>query len=111
MPTAVPIFANVPNAPFNIGQPVKVCRLVDDTGEVSFLGKSGTVEYLEYSCGCGQSFPEDPMIGVRFPDGKLEEFWRDELKTRPPSFQRNTHLANTHKWLANPEKQKATSMY
>jgi hypothetical protein len=86
MPTAIPIFANVPGAPFKIGQRVRVLRLVDDTGESSFLGKSGTVEYLEYSCGCGQLFPEDPMVGVRFPDGILEEFWRDELNTHRRSF-------------------------
>ena len=29
--------------------------------------------------GCGQRFPDDPMIGVRFPDGALQEFWREEL--------------------------------
>ncbi len=79
MPPAVPIFADVPGAPFKIGQFVKVLRLVDDTGESSFLGKSGIVEHLEYSCGCGQLFPKEPMVGVRFPDGELEEFWREEL--------------------------------
>ena len=45
----------------------------------SLVGLSGTVEYLEYDCGCGQSYPGDPMIGVRLEDGTLEEFWAEEL--------------------------------
>jgi hypothetical protein len=75
-----PIHRNVAGAPFAIGQKVLVRRLIDQTGPRRFLKKEGTVEYLEYSCGCGQHYPNDPMIGVRFPGGELEEFWPEELK-------------------------------
>jgi len=63
-----------------IGQKVKVVSLSDETGDKTYLNKSGNVEYFDYSCGCGQSYPNDPMIGVLFNDGKTEEFWKEEIK-------------------------------
>lgn len=77
-----PIRHNVIGAPFQVGEVVRVCSLVDETGLREFLGSSGAIEYFEYSCGCGQSFPRDPMIGVRFANGKVEEFWPEELGKR-----------------------------
>lgn len=75
-----PIHRNIPGAPFKVGQRVRVARVVDETGLRCLVGMDGAVEYFEYDCGCGQSYPEDPMIGVRFPTGQLEEFWHEELR-------------------------------
>jgi hypothetical protein len=72
---------NVRGAPFLINDNVTVCRLADETANSSYLRKRGVVEYFNYSCGCGQTYPRDPMIGVRFANGEIEEFWREELKT------------------------------
>ena len=87
-----PIHSDVPSAPFRIRQEVLVWCLADGEGDASFLGMKGVVEYYEYDCGCGQSFPGDPMIGVRFSDNRVEEFWREELivvgprgKSSPPA--------------------------
>ena len=69
---------NVKGAPFRIGDYVRVTRIIDSTESQALVGKTGTVEYFEYSCGCGQTYPEDPMIGVRI--GKFTlEFWKEEL--------------------------------
>lgn len=51
----------------------------DETFDGRYLRKTGNVVHLEYSCGCGQSYPGDPMIGVRFAEGNVEEFWREEI--------------------------------
>ncbi|XXX79207.1 hypothetical protein WMF30_10575 [Sorangium sp. So ce134] len=69
-------------APFRPGQRVRVVAAVDPwvhdvTGHI---GELGTVDYLEYDCGAGQSFPDDPMVGVVLADGAAEEFWREELE-------------------------------
>jgi hypothetical protein len=75
-----PLYSNVSGAPFKIGQLVEVRCLVDEQGDPSFLGRRGVIEHLEYCCGCGQSYPHDPMIGVRLSDGRLDEFWKEELR-------------------------------
>ena len=62
-----------------IGQKVKVTALTDETADKNYLGKSGIVKYFDYDCGCGQSYPNDPMIGVRFEGGQVEEFWKEEI--------------------------------
>lgn len=49
-----------------------------------FIGRSGTVSYLNYDCDCGQCFPGDPMIGVEFGPGETEEFWPEELTIVTP---------------------------
>ena len=77
----------VEGSPYQPGQQVKVVSAID-TGPpcmdvTEYIGLFGVVDYLEYSCGCGQHFPDDPMIGVSFPDGRQVEFWAEELS---PSF-------------------------
>ncbi len=81
MSGARPIREHVDGAPFQPGGNACVVAAIDkDIHDVSgFVGKIGVVQYLEYSCGCGQSYPDDPMIGVTFPDGRREEFWKEEL--------------------------------
>lgn len=79
-----PVYENVQHAPFKIGELVRIHRLADDTANRLLLGKCGTVEYFEYTCGCGQSYPTDPMIGVRFSERIVEEFWREELEQVSP---------------------------
>jgi len=75
------IYFDVNGAPFRIGESVRVVYLADDTADSKFLGQKGRVLYFEYSCGCGQTFPNDPMIGVQFGE-RTAEFWEEEL-TRP----------------------------
>ncbi len=70
---------DVPGAPLNIGLRVTVVQLCDDTAAEAWIGQVGVVEHYEYDCGCGQTYPHDPMIGVRFDNGAVEEFWIEEL--------------------------------
>jgi hypothetical protein len=81
---ARPIRHAVDGSPYQPGQGVAVVRSVEEPGYgidiVAFIGLRGVVEYLEYSCGCGQRYPEDPMIGVRLDGGALQEFWSEELQ-------------------------------
>jgi hypothetical protein len=76
-----PVRDRVEGSPYQPGDVVCVVAAVDrevcDLSE--YIGCRGVVEHLEYQCGCGQSYPADPMIGVRFGDGDLVEFWREEL--------------------------------
>ena len=72
------IYKNVEGAPFRIGDTVRVVSLSDDTANEGLLGCQGSVLYFEYSCGCGQTFPKDPMIGVQF-NARTDEFWKEEL--------------------------------
>ena len=96
-----PMHEDVEGAPFKIGQRVEVVKLIDgtpdfegkylkdeDTEHMLWLdsdkfcvGVRGTVTHLDYACGCGQSYPDDPMIGVLLDVGIREEFWREELKS------------------------------
>jgi hypothetical protein len=79
---ANPLFHNVKGAPFEIGDKVLVLDNpnIDETFNPVFGLRRGLIVYFEYSCGCGQNFPEDPMIGIEFEDGRTEEFWKEELK-------------------------------
>ena len=72
------IYDDVAGAPFKIGEHVKVISLSDDMGDAEFLGKEGRILYFEYSCGCGQTYPNDPMIGVKFGE-RTTEFWKEEI--------------------------------
>jgi len=72
------IYEDVLGAPFRIGQHVRVVAAADETIDTEYIGKVGVVAYFEYTCGCGQGFPDDPMIGVRF-GTKTAEFWKEEL--------------------------------
>lgn len=78
---ARPIYTPVPGAPRQPGDRVRVVQAVDvEVQDLSSLvGQTGTVLYLEYSCGSGQSYPHDPMIGVRLDGGVEQEFWPEEL--------------------------------
>ena len=80
-----PIYIDVDGAPFKIGDRVRVTDSRDETFDRSYKGRIGTVEYFEYECGCGQSYPNDPMIGVRFQKDQVEEFWAEELRCQQAS--------------------------
>lgn len=82
MSAANPIREHVDGAPFQPGTRVTVVAAIDRTEhDVSkHIGIGCVVEYLEYDCGCGQSFPTDPMIGVLLDTGEREEFWKEELQ-------------------------------
>jgi len=69
--------------PFKIGDRVTVLNNPnnDESFNDFFAFKSGMVIYFEFQCGCGQNFPEGPMIGVRFENGRVEEFWKEEINT------------------------------
>ena len=76
---AVPRPYDIEGAPFRIGLAVKVTMVIDETLDDSWVGQVGEIVYYEYDCGCSQTFPHDPMIGVKFPSGRTEEFWTEEL--------------------------------
>jgi hypothetical protein len=77
-----PVRRRVRDSPYQPGDGVQIVGAIDrEIHDVSeYVGKKGTVDYLEYECGCGQIFPEVPMVGVVFPGGKIEEFWPEELQ-------------------------------
>lgn len=77
--------SRVDGAPFQPRDRVRVIGATDrEIHDVTkFVGQIGIVRYLEYACGSGQRFPDDPMIGVSFRRGIVEEFWREELEARP----------------------------
>jgi len=85
--SAIPIYAPVSGSPFQPDDIVRVVRSVDSVrsqcGVHAFIGLVGRVTYLEYFCGCGQRYPVDPMIGVKFDDGRVEEFWCEEIERLP----------------------------
>jgi hypothetical protein len=74
-----PRFISIVGAPFKVGERVRVIAGADETFDSAFFGRVGIIEYFEYDCGCGQTFPNDPMIGVRF-SNCVEEFWAEELQ-------------------------------
>lgn len=78
---ANPIRHHVNGSTYQPGMPVRIVDAIDrDVHDVSeFIGLRGVVEYLEYECGCGQHYPEDPMVGILFHDGRRQEFWREEV--------------------------------
>lgn len=82
---ARPVTTHTLGSPFQPGELVTVVASVEPPGSdmsvSEYIGSSGTVEYLEYSCGCGQKFPDDPMIGVAFRNGHRQEFWAEELRS------------------------------
>lgn len=79
---ARPHRAFVADAPHQPGDVVRIVQAIDrEVHDVArFVGRVGRVEYLEYRCGCGQTYPQDPMIGVVFLTGEREEFWREEIE-------------------------------
>src|SRR5258707_15358938 len=85
---ARPLRCNIRGAPFWIGDHVQVTQIVDFAASKALVGKVGTVEYFEYSCGCGQTYPGDPMIGVRITK-VTHEFWKEELSLKVPTASRH----------------------
>jgi hypothetical protein len=77
---------DVPGSPFKIGDLIIVLDSLsrDSTFDIKYIGEKGIVIFFEYDCGCGQTFPSDPMIGVRFPNLKVEEFWKEEIQLVKP---------------------------
>jgi hypothetical protein len=62
-----------------LGNKVEVVYLADDTVSGKYLGRVGIVLAFDFDCGCGQSYPDDPMIKVLF-ENSCEEFWREEIR-------------------------------
>lgn len=85
---AKPLYRDVSGAPFKIGDRVRVARGTDETFSHHQRGRLGTLSYFEYHCGCGQTYPNDPMIGVTFRDAAVEEFWKEELVLITPRLSR-----------------------
>ncbi len=83
---AKPIFDRVEGSPYQPGDLVRVVKVIDqEVLDLSALvGLQGEVLYLEYSCGSGQTYPGDPMIGVRLEGGVEQEFWPEELAAVRP---------------------------
>ncbi len=77
---------DVIGAPFEIGDTVLILNNPnnDNTFNEKLSDLHGIVEYFEYNCGCGQTFPHDPMIGVRLKDKRISEFWKEELQLVKP---------------------------
>jgi len=79
--TKNPLRHDIDGVPFRIGQLVKVLENPsnDETFDLEFASKVGTIRFFEYESGCGQTFPNDPMICVELTDGKRDGFWKEEL--------------------------------
>ena len=70
---------NVTGAPFKIGNIVRIDSATDTTADKKYIGRIGKIVYFDYTCGCGQLYPTDPMIGILFSNGKTKEFWSEEI--------------------------------
>lgn len=88
-----PQYKNIVGAPFKIGLLVKIVQIVDETESKKMIGKQGIIIYYEYDCGCGQRYPDMPMIGVRI-GHKIKEFWPEELITIQKRRAMKTNLQN-----------------
>jgi hypothetical protein len=75
------IYTHVPGAPYQVGDWVTVIA-TEHPDDEHLVGLDGVVTHLDYSCGCGQTYPNDPMIGVKLDNGKEWEFWKEELSPR-----------------------------
>lgn len=76
---------DIEGAPYKIGEDVVILDNPsnDETFDKKFVGRKGMIVFYEYDCGCGQTYPNDPMIGVRFSNGKIAEFWEEEIDLFP----------------------------
>lgn len=70
----------IEGAPFQKDEVVKIVGCCDETGYPEMVGRGGPVVHLDYDCGCGQSYPDNPMIGVRLEPGVVFELWAEELE-------------------------------
>ena len=77
-----PIYIDINGAPCKILNKVVILNNpnMDKTFNEAYVSEIGEVVYFEYECGCGQSYPNDPMIGIKFANEKIEEYWIEELK-------------------------------
>lgn len=62
-----------------VGDIVKVVSLTDETATKKLLNKTGMVIYLDGFEGVGNT-KKDPLIGVEFENGKVDDFWTEELE-------------------------------
>ena len=79
------IYGTVEGAPVQPKDWVTITQVIDEAGEAvgcaEWIGHKALVVYLEYDCGCGQTYPGDPMIGVRIHcQGVKHEYWHEELR-------------------------------
>jgi len=86
MKTEIRIRGYVFRAPFQCGQRVKVKGPnrpgdIDEEMCAPYVGCCGVVQWLRYQTGCGDRFPDDPMICVELDDGREYDFWHNELLT------------------------------
>jgi len=61
-----------------IGKTVKVISATDETIDSTRIGLTGVVTYLNTNGQTGNT-ENDPLWGVKFPDGVVEYFWTEEL--------------------------------
>jgi len=81
MAASNPVRHYVPGAPFQVGDRVRILQACDECGYPDLAGRYAVVAYLEYECGCGQAFPDLPMLGVEGPGIPLNvELWPCELE-------------------------------
>lgn len=77
---AKPVMVRVPGAPHQPGDRAVFIGMVDSQCDQIEVGEVGVVVYLEYSCGCGQVYPESPMLGISF-GGRMVEVWPEEVSS------------------------------
>lgn len=75
---------NLTPLPYRIGDIVRVIPSNDDTFKASCIGKIGHITKFNFGLACGETFPDDPLISVKFIAGGKEEFWREELELLTP---------------------------
>lgn len=95
--------------PFLPGDFVYVVKAVDaEVHDVSnYIGRSGKVVSLDYDCGCGQEYPDQPMTLVDFGRGDNEEFWPEELAKEVTATDLRAKLDK----LAQAEKSRGMPMF
>ncbi len=76
--------SEIPGSPYQPGQRVKVVGPnapgdIDQDMCAPYLQCEGTVRELRYGMGCGDRYPNDPMIFVQLDDGRNYDFWHNEL--------------------------------
>ncbi len=86
-------------AVLTVGMKVKVIALTDETAPPALLDKVGSVVGVDRSGICGSS-EDDPFYYVKFEDGRVDGFWREELghpetihPNRRPRFSRRLFIA------------------
>ncbi len=89
----------VATLPFSVGERVQVVAAVElDIHDVSrFIGKTGRVVEVLKEAGIGDTYPEDPVLKVKFVKHD-SIFWKEELRsytlTRMPQSTRALKVAH-----------------